>query len=381
MLQHFSNVNCFVNESWSMDYKKFNLRFLEILCTLVLIIVSINFFVNPFRVFTRTLNFGVYPELKKQERLTKLIQLEHTKDVHTLFIGTSRPDHSLDADYYEQLSGEKAFNLCIEASNFYEQRFLIKEALKIHPEIKKIIWGIDFDFFYNLANLDEKFDKSQYEKSLAEKYASILLSYDALGASITTISRSFTPNYPKGFLANGIKRFYHNEKVFVSFDNTLNQFKNTGRDFGDEPDLSRLKNFVNELEGRGVEVVLFIPPIHSSMYEIIMQNGAWNKIETFKLKLSEVKPFYDFYFPSVYSAEKPNPDMHYFFESSHCTYVVGNKMIERMLEENKDFGYLADSFQNIHTNFLTGCSALKRWEAENPEFVKRVKEIRERKEN
>ena len=141
MLQHFSNVNCFVNESWSMDYKKFNLRFLEILCTLVLIIVSINFFVNPFRVFTRTLNFGVYPELKKQERLTKLIQLEHTKDVHTLFIGTSRPDHSLDADYYEQLSGEKAFNLCIEASNFYEQRFLIKEALKIHPEIKKIIYS------------------------------------------------------------------------------------------------------------------------------------------------------------------------------------------------------------------------------------------------
>ena len=39
--------------------------------------------------------------------------------------------------------------------------------------------------------------------------------------------------------------------------------------------------------------------------------------------------FYDFYYPSEYSNEEISPDMKYFFESSHCTYLLGEKILDK----------------------------------------------------
>ena len=357
-----------------MDYKSYNKKLLFSIIITFLTLITLNYLVNPFQIFNHGLKFKRYPELKKQERLTKTIYLEQPGKYDVLFIGTSRPDHSLDAQYYTELSGKKAINMCIEGAGFYEQKFIIKRALKYHPEIKTVLLGVDFDSYYNIPD-EEKLDLSQYNKNILNKYTTALLSYDATGASIITIIKSLTPNCQKGFNANGIKTLFHNDKINISFDTTINQYKASGIDFPSNPDLSQLSQFIKELNSKGVEVIIFMPPVHATMFEILKQNGAWDRIRDFKLELAKIQPFYDFYYPSEYSIETINPDMQYFFESSHCTYIVGNKIIEKIILNRGDFGEYAQT-NNINTNHKKHTKMLESWEKENLPLVKKKKKVR-----
>ena len=97
--------------------------------------------------------------------------------------------------------------------------------------------------------------------------------------------------------------------------------------------------------------------------------------EEFSLKeLAKIQPFYDFYYPSEYSNEKISPDMKYFFENSHCSYIVGEKIMDRLALNKGSYGILTninnvDYYNKIHTQELLD------WEKNNPEEVEMVKKI------
>ena len=362
-----------------MDYKKYNIRILSVLLGVLVFSAVLNYFVNPFNVFPQNQSVlnRVRPALKRQERLTKQVALRSIKDCDTIFIGTSRVDFSLPEDYYQKITGKKAANLAFEKSNFSEQKYMIYKALKHQPGIKTVLLEVDFDFSYSLKESDTS-SLENYDRDGLHNYTSVLLSGDALSASFKTLMKSFGHNKKeyKGYLQNGVMAVYHNKNIDYKFDETINQYKNTGKGYASAPDLSLLKLLIKDLNKQGVNVVLCLQPMHTTVYEVVNQNGAWDKVEIFKKELAKIQPFYDFYYPSEYSNEEITPDMQYFFEASHCTYLLGEKILDKIFLDKGGYGYLVRE-DNVDVLNKQHRRELEKWEKENPQLVERVRRIRE----
>ena len=196
-----------------------------------------------------------------------------------------------------------------------------------------------------------------------------------------TLIKSLNTNYQKGFNKDGTKKIFCDKKINDSFYSTINQYKDVGKDYKEEPNLTPLQNLIIELEKKDINVILYTQPTHSTMYEIIKQNKSLNKIKIFKEKLANIHPYYDFYFPSEYSNELISPNMKYFFETSHCTYIVGEKILDKIFLNKGNYGEFINNSnrQFIHKNHIININKLKKWEELNPEWVITIHNIREGK--
>lgn len=361
-----------------MNYKKYNqILFISILAVIIFIIVFC-YVINPFGVFSEKAYFfnKSFPELRKQERLTKVLQFKKLQNINTIFLGSSRVDFSISDKYYNNLTHQTSFNFAMQGSRFAEHKYLIEKAIREQPNLHTVIIGIDYDFYYLQGENDLSILKS-YEKDDLNNYSSLLLSSTALGSSFTTLFKSLNPSYQKGFDITGVKRIFVNNKIDESFYKTINQYKTVGDDFKNtKPELSNLADLVQELRNKNIKVILYMQPAHSSMYEIIKQNGALDSLYLFKKELAKIQPFYDFYYPSVYSSEKIQPNMKYFFETSHCTFLVGEKILDKICLGVGEYGVLVNSqnIDEVHKNFI---KQLEVWEKKNPEWVQKIKDIRE----
>ena len=360
-----------------MEYRKYNIRLLSVLGGVLVFTGILNYFVNPFNAFpqNQSLLNRVRPGIHRQERLTKQMEIRNLKSCDTIFIGTSRVDFSLPYDYYQKITGKRALNLGLEKSDFSEHKYMIYKAMKYLPDIKTVLIEVDFDFSYNLQE-SETGSLENYDRDGLHNYTSLLLSADALGASFKTLFKSLNKGYNKGYLQNGVKAVYHNKNIEHQFDETIEQYKSTGLNYAPQPDLTLLKHLVKDLNKKGVSVILVLQPLHTTMYEVVKQNGAWDKVETFKKELAKIQPFYDFYYPSEYSNEEISPDMKYFFESSHCTYLLGEKILDKIFLDKGGYGYLVRS-DNVEILNTQHRKALEKWEKENPQLVERIRQIRE----
>ena len=90
-------------------------------------------------------------------------------------------------------------------------------------------------------------------------------------------------------------------------------------------------------------------------------------------ELAKIKPFYDFYYPNEYSNEKITPDMKYFFENSHCTYFLGEKVLDKIILNKGSYGHFV-TVENVDYYNKQNTEALRKWERENPSEVKFVRE-------
>lgn len=358
-----------------MSFKKYNIILISLCFLCILILITFNFIINPFNVFISNQHYfnRIRPELKRQERLTKIISLKNAKNIDTIFIGTSRTDFSLPDDYYNKITGKKSFNIAMQGLTFSEYKYIIDKALKYQPNIKNILIAVDFDFFYNLKESDTLL-VSETNKNIFSNYVSILLSSDATSASFMTMIKSLNPNYKKGFMNNGMKRIFINDKIDHSFEQTINQYKGTGKNFETQPNLKPLEEYIKYLNKKNINVILYMHPVHSTMYEIIKENNAWDKVSILKKELANIQPFYDFYYSSEYSNETIEPKMKYFFETSHCTYLVGEKIIDKIFLNQGDYGIYVtpqnvDYYNNIHKKELI------KWEKNNSKWITKIKNI------
>ena len=305
-----------------------------------------------------------------------MLSLNRKTNINIIFTGSSREDFSLPDNYCKKITNENCLNMGMQSARFNEHKYIIQRALELQPKLKTVLIGVDFDFYY-LNDTNKTSNLENYENSKFQNYSTILFSLDALNSSIMTIIKSVNPKYQKGYLPNGMKKIFVNTKIDSSFEQTINQYKFVGLEFiNQEPDLNDLKNLVLSLKKRNINVVLFMQPVHSSFYEIIKQNGAWDNILKFKIELASIQPFYDFYYPSHFSNEKIYPQMKYFFESSHCTHIVGEKILDKIFLNKGDFGYLATT-DNVIEKHKEHTKLIQIWERENPIWVAKIKEIRD----
>ena len=209
--------------------------------------------------------------------------------------------------------------------------------------------------------------------------ANVIFSMDTTVSSITTLIKNLSGVERRVYLTNGMKHIFHNENIKDSFTGTIIEYKDSGKYFKTiEINLSELKKFIDELKAKNVDVILYIPPLHITFLEIFDYNNSWDGVEEFKKELAKIQPFYDFLYVHPINTENIYPDMQYYFESSHATYLAGRKILDKIFNNNGDFGVLVTP-QNIDKHNKLNRKNLALWQKQNTETRKWVHTILDRK--
>lgn len=329
-----------------VKYKKYNKYLLVISISVILAIILLNYLVNPYnifkqRIFPETL---LKPEAKIQERVTKPIGLKiDNRKIDAVFFGTSRADLGLDKNHYKEITGKEAENIAIGGLHFNEMLDAIDIAIKIHPEIKHIYIGLDYGVFIkgwsdasgNRATI------TQNPKLETQELGIALLCLKTTCNSIWTVIKNLSGNKKRMFYPSGKKYIFVNKKIKKDFENAWLELNNAYR--GAELDNNKIKifsNYYKKITDSGREVTLFIMPTHITEFYFIYKSGNWENYSNWKKSLAAISPVYDFQYPNIYTTDKIRPDMKTFFDASHCTYLVGNKIIDDIVLKKTDLARL-----------------------------------------
>ena len=322
--------------------------FLSLFLTLFFII-CLNYFINPYNIFKQRIfdKTMLKPEAKVQERYTKPIGLKiNSEKIPAIFIGTSRVDLAINKNDYKSFTGMNAENLAVGGINCEEIENMINIALKIHPEIRKIYIGVDFQIFSKdkVKINDNRALITQNPKLEISELCTALLSYGTTGNSFWTIIKNVIGIEKRMFYSDGYKHIFINKDIKDEFDASVYEYNKKYEDYElDYNKITKFKNYVDYLKSEGIEVKLFIMPTHITLQNLIDKTGKRNVYNEWLKELSFIDNVWDFNIKNQYTTEEIKPDMKYFFDGSHSTHIFGKMITEDLLSDNPKYAVLRTS--------------------------------------
>lgn len=348
-----------IKNSCSMDAKSFNFLFIKSIAILFAVTMAFNIIIDPFYVFKTPLFTRINrekPELKRQERITKIIELKLSpKNINTVFVGASTVDMGINANYYSLKTGRTAKNIAIVGPDIIELINYLKIVHKIHPEIKTFILGLDFFAFNETPGNNIKFNESKY--ITLQELSEVLISLDSLKSSIETLKYNIYDYNIPIYTTFGTKVKLVDNDISKKFELILSSYIN-GNGYYKNYVISRkklnyLKDFKKYCEDNNTKLIIFINPIHFSQFQAIKTASAWNQFKQWKKEISLISPYYDFSNLNTLSIEPIKPNMYSYFDPIHYNSSIGNKIIDKIVENKANFGnFITVSSVNRQNNEL-----------------------------
>lgn len=334
-------------------YRKFNITLVVSLLCVLFITAMINLLVNPYNIFGVPACKLTYlkPESKTQERVTKLIGIKFDqRKLDSIFLGSTRVDTAIAKDYFYKLTGKEAENMAINGMPVEEIQDWLQIIVTIHPEVRNVYLGVDFDMFNESENT---YLPIKTKPTLTSKEISMaLFSFAGLRDSLSTVTKNITNQTENTYMPNGTKYRASNPKIKNAFSTTLEESSFTYKHFKYNPEKLNYVKFMKEFcDDRGTNFYVFVMPTHITDLQLMQDINVYFDYLAWKSDLSQISSVFDFQFPTPYSNEKIAPDMKYFFDSTNATYITGNLILDYMLNDNPVFGRVytpdyADIFNN-----------------------------------
>lgn len=361
-------------------------RFYTVLITVVLLILSaitlFNIIVDPYGIFNTPLIQGFNkskPWKVVQVRLFKAVDITRIKP-ETILLGASRtyvglnPKHSSFNDY------QPVYNLGLNSANMYEIRRYFEHALFNQPDLKLIVLEIDYFSFYLNGKNTPDFSEGRLEKNniVPKDLLNSTLSMDALNNSISTVLQN-TRKSQEFLFVNGMVdvAVSHQPIPTASFTQFISNYN-----FYISP--SYLKDFeyvVKTCRDRGIELKIFISPIHVLFSESIRATGNWQMYEQWKREIVKITPVWDFSGYNSVTSEKfsDRAIMKNYTDMSHYTIPVGNLILNRLFNYQEktiptDFGLLITP-NNIESHLDKINAQRQIWAKQNPDAVKLIRSL------
>lgn len=313
------------------------------------------------------------PSVETEERLMKAYEVTRAVP-HALILGTSRVDLGLDTRHPAwPADARPAYNLGIAAASPYTS-FRYLQHVSATDQLHLVVLGLDFEYFLD-ASEAERSGSAEFESRLAIRpdgtangrlglqHARDLfhatLSLDALLDSFRTIGANLDPDSanlaPTGDLSEAGMRSDAAElgswSLFAQRDLRNIRFY-YGKTRNDQA-MDDIRHIIELCRSHGTRLVIFINPVHADMLETFDLLGLWNDYEDWKRELVSILaaepgpdiPLWDFSGYDPYSTESVPTDrngmVHWFWEPSHYTKALGDKILERMFGGGpSDYGVL-----------------------------------------
>jgi hypothetical protein len=370
-------------------YRRFYLTVLAIVVPGLLGAGAVNIAVDPYGVMNSPMIARVN-QLKPQQfsnvRLFKAADVIRLSP-DTLVMGSSRTDLGLDPKHPALDHGQQAYNLGLVGPNMYEVKRYLDHAIANQPQLKTVVIGLDF-FMFNAYKVDEgDFVDSRLGKRhlRLQDALNITLSIDALNSSYRTVSASFQSDAYYLYRDDGMRYVFRNsnESMRSRFKQSMQGYLETDAYYGSyrlsEEQLSYLQEVVELGQKHDIEMAFFISPAHAAHWEILAKAGLWPEFETWKRRIAEITPIWDFSGYNSITTEAISDDMQNYWDSSHYHESVGNLILNRVLSYDEeavptDFGvWLTPATVDAHLTNVR--EARKAWQAENPELMNWIDDI------
>lgn len=333
----------------------------KLFLTFFLILLSIaifNFSVDAFSIFNivKIHNFNyIKPDKDRNQRITKVVSLKLEKrNIDAVFLGSSRVNSTISEDYYFKRTGNIAKNLGMNALSHDEIFKLAQSVVKIHPEIKTIYLGLDF-FRFLEKNKDNKRDVliSDNPKLTIAEFNPLILSFNTTIASINTVignlrDKNIAIENKETVFFNKLRMYVYNYKDAILSDD----------------EIKKIKLFKEMMNSIGYNVVIYTNPTHAIDLALIDKLGYLNLFFEWKEKLAKEFDYIDFAFVNDITAEKVDENTKYWLEISHASELTGSIIIDKMLFDSNNYGFLITN-KNVKEQNIKNQKELVKYEKLN----------------
>jgi len=263
-----------------------------------------NYLVNPYGAWGTAVVDPVFRKVEN-ERLAVPYMLPQGQ-FDTILVGTSRVEEGMHID---QIERGGMMNAAIRAGTIHQLTEIIEAALR-NPKLKRIIWGADFVVFDDRwDHIDADFE-ARMNGSVPQRIEDTLLNTTAINDGFQELQRAYggvkklkptrTAEVPwpmpllcDEFIATGRGGIPGTGKAELTLQIAQQYGHFAGYRFSNRL-FDRFRQTVEDARRRGVEVILFIPPMSGYEVEMVRQAGLWDVFMEWKRKLVTVGPFYDF---------------------------------------------------------------------------------------
>jgi hypothetical protein len=298
----------------------------------------VNFLLNPYGVWRSQLIDAVFRKPKDEHvALPYLIRSART---HTLLVGSSRVALGMRID---EIAGDDVLNGGVRAATIPQSCAIIRAALD-NRHFTRVIWGVDFFAFNARWNNDDR----EFERRLAGGPGSwiedTLLSLAALDDGWADIKRDIRG---RGKLPVTATRAvpWPDQTICDDFAATRNLGlvatppQEIERQLSDDVPgylgyhlapgfLELFRRTVEQARHRGVQIIVFVPPMSDYELELIWQSGEWPVFQAWKRLLAASGPLWDFSgFNRMAASDQ------FFMHVMHYKTAVGETILRLLLNE------------------------------------------------
>ncbi|MGL6098645.1 MAG: hypothetical protein ACRC0G_03360 [Fusobacteriaceae bacterium] len=296
--------------------------------SLLVITISINYFIDAYGVFGHSLDKQVL-EPNKNYVKTKYI-LENSKNYDSFIFGSSK----VGVYSVNKLDNGKYFNMTYSQGLPSEWLETINIFLENKIEIKNLIIGID-SFSFTVDPNSHLNQPMRMPYSLLTNQKNIFMNY----LFVNPFNIYNTKTFISRFVSKKYYNFFEKEKIRDNFSD-LQVEKNTITHVNDSKfltpiafnEVDRLEETINELkeikkicEENEIKVYFLINPVHSITYDNSNQEG----LKKLKNELSEFTDYWDFSIQDKFSK-----DNYYWYETSHFRTNLAD-LILKIIFKNK----------------------------------------------
>lgn len=330
-----------------IDYKYFNTLFFLTTFILIGMVGIFNYVIDPYGLYGSAIFKGINnykPKKDDNDRLYKAADIIRVKP-QTVIIGSSRTKRGIDPNSLVFNQSGTVYNLGINGPNFYEIYRYVKHSVKNNPNLQEVILGIDFFMFNSKIPNKPTFSESRLEQENLDiqDIINYTFSLDAILASNQTILDSYKqPTQDINYGLNGFRphRNANNGQTEWRFQQSIDLYFNLHQDhqFSQEY-LEYFRKLVELLKEKKIKLIVFISPAHATDLEAIEVTGRWNDFERWKRELVKITPVWDFFSYNSVTTEPIKPVMQNYVDNSHYTPEVGQKILERIFNDQVTRGY------------------------------------------
>ena len=315
-----------------------------ILCALLSAAMAVNLLVNPYGAWPVEIINKVYRQTFHTDMVTERTIMTyrlHTDQPSLLLVGSSRVLVGIPVDYDFH---DGVFNAGLTGASIGDIGAILEHAA-INTQLKRVVWGVDF---YAFSKNYPVFGLAGAHSLLAENWRVLmilrirdtLLNIRALHESgkvlLKAINGRIEPSpatpvpWPEHPIAKALEDSWKNGLHLLDEATIRRQLKNELRLYSEyrlSPDrLSLFRQAVERARERGLEVILFLPPLSECELEAIDQTGQWAAFQDWKQQLLAAGPFWDF---SGYNEIGRAPSL--FGDPGHFKPVVGHIILRKLL--------------------------------------------------
>lgn len=332
-----------------MSRKKHILLFLGAIFALLIFVILMNYFVNPFYVFKTNLHFAdTYDFTYERQCIYPIIKLNKQKHYDYVVCGSSTIISNIDDKEFEKIyPDKKLFRLSVSGATPDEKYDLIKSFISANPEVKRIFVSVDFiEMLNEFENVLPKYTDGGLNR---EELYFLLMSYPSTKYSVKSVEKTIKEDiFPqimfglkKNFLFKKIPIIYKYKKKIVVGNNRYPKMRYTdwvGKKLKKHL-FARIKDIKELCEKNNVDVVFYSSPLHAyTLYDIYYQ-GVYGELEDFKREFAKVTPFYDFsYISDEFSKEPVSEKNPYWVDAAHSDISLGNEIMKKFLDGKSSYG-------------------------------------------